>query len=273
MNELNRLVEKAILAVIPADQLVERKLRPESTISWKEPTPAAGLTAALAVVKAAQQQAYKFVLGLRGEGTSWREVADLLEVPWTEGQSRTELAYDLVLGPASDSISPFATRNLYWHCRGPLGCGKYITDRGPYNGHPDDNEDGHDADCRRHAAEGEAYILERERQEERDRIADKAMDSVTDPFGQETVGRARRVLARGGQYGGWSTSEATAVALVLNDDEQLTVQGYRTRAAAIDRVLQGMLRKPADAELWLATIRAAATGEIDHPELSAKLGI
>lgn len=233
--------------------------------------PADGLPAALAVVKIAQQQAYRFVIGLRGEGTSWREAADLLEIPWSDQYSRPERAYELVLGPDPDGPRSFRVRNVYWHCGGPGGCGKYITDRGPYNGHPVDNEDGHADGCRRHAAEGEAYEREREEREERDRVADAAMVTLVDDFGQETVRRARWVLAHGGQYQGWSTSETLAVALALHDDGRLKEHGYSSREEAAERVFRGMSNPlfrgvsnaPGDGGRWLATVRAAATGQTD----------
>lgn len=262
MDEVRSLVERAVRAATPPDQQVERRARPESDYSWMEPTPAAGLHAALTVVKIAQQKAYKFVLGLRGEGTSWREVADLLEIPWSEEYSRLERAYELVLGPEPEGSSPFHTRSVYWTCGGPGGCDKFIADRGPYNGHPFDNEDGHADDCRRRAAEGDAYERESAMREERDRVADKAMEKLADDaFGTGTARRARWVLSHGGQYQGWSTSETLAVALVLHHDDRLKEQGYSSRDDAVDRVLRGMSNPPRVAGQWLATVRAAATGE------------
>jgi hypothetical protein len=251
-TELKTVIDRAIRSAVPPHEQVERRSRPESEYSWMEPTPMAGLRAALTVVEIAQQEAYKYVRGLRGEGTPWREIADLLSIPWSDEYSRTERAYELALGPDPEGSSPFHQRNVYWHCRGPLGCGKYISDRGPYNGHPRDNEDGHADDCRRQVAEGEAYELECERQEERDRVADKAMEQLAgDAFGLETVRRARWVLAHGGQYQGWSTSETVAVGLVLGYKDRL--QPYSTQKDAMERV--GCSRA------WLKLVRAAATGE------------
>jgi hypothetical protein len=274
MDKVTSMVEQAIRAAVPPEEMVERRTRPESDYSWSEPAPAAGLRAALTVAEMATQHAYKYVLGLRGEGTTWREVADLLNIPWADGHRRAEQAYERVLGPDPEGVSPFRDRYLYWHCRGPLGCGKYITDRGPYNGAPEDNEDGHAGGCRRLASETEAYHLESEREEPRYRISEKATAAVTDRFGRETASRARWVVSHGGRYqGGWSTGEGLAVALVLHDDARLKVYGYSTRAAAVDRICQGVSNPPADPDLWLATIRAAAVGEIDRDDLRATLGI
>jgi hypothetical protein len=259
VEALQSAVERVIRSAVPPDQQVERRARPESEYSWREPTPAAGLRAALAVVELAQQQAYKFVRGLRSEGVSWREAADLLSIPWSDDYSRTERAYELVLGPDPEGSSRFHARCVYWSCGGPFGCGKYISDRGPYNGHPVDNEDGHAEGCLRLAAEGRAYVREQEEAEERDRVADKAMEQLAgDIFGLETAHRVRWVLAHGGAYQGWSTSETLAVALVLGHTEQLKEMGYSTQKAAMERVGRGMSNVP---RRWLTTVRAAATGK------------
>lgn len=263
MGQVHSIVHRAIQAATPPDQHVERRVRPESDYSWREPTPAAGLHAALTVVKIAQMEAYKYVLGLRGEGVSWREVADLLEIPWSDQYARDERAYELVLGPEPEGGSRFHVRSVYWYCGGPYGCGKYITDHGPYNGSPVDNEHGHADGCRRLAAEGEAYERDCEKRDERARVADEAMGQLGDDFGKETARRARWVLAHGGQYRGWSTSETLAVALALHHDDRLKDEGYSSREAAADRVFRGMSNPPRDGDRWLATVRAAATGETD----------
>ena len=258
------LVDRAIRAVIPPGQQVERRTRPESTYSWQEPSPLAGLHAALLVAETAQRKAYEFVLGLRSEGSAtWQDVADLLGIEWSDQYARRERAYELVLGPAPEDASPWRERNLDWRCGGADGCGEYITDRGPYNGYPSDNEDGHAESCRRHAAEQEAYVRELELREERDRVADKAMNEIPEGFGKETVRRARHVLAHGGRYLGWSTSELLAVALVLRDDDELKRIGSSSRESALDRMFQGTPEPREGRAQWLATLRAAATGEND----------
>lgn len=263
MDQVERLVEQAIRAATPPDQIVERKISPDSQLSWPEPAPAAGLTAALAVEEIARRQAYKFVLGLRAAGTSWREAADLLNIPWSGDYSRPERAYELVLGP--EDRTGYRERNLYWHCGGPLGCGEFITDRGPYNGRPSGCEDGHAEGCRRLAAEVDAFEREWDERERREKVAEEALARIDadDDFAQATVSRARWVLTHGGQYQGWSTSETLAVALVLKDEAALASQGYSTRARAVERVFGGMNEPSVGRRLWLATVRAAATGETD----------
>lgn len=257
LGQVRQIVDRAVKAAVPADQMFERKIRPESDYGWPEPRPLAGMAAALIVVRMAQDQAYKFAKDLRGEGCSWPAIADLLEIPWSEEYSRPERAYELVAGQAPGT---FGNQRVYWTCGGRGGCGQYITDRGPYNGWPEDNEGGHAEGCRRLAAEMAAYERESAEREERARIMDEAMAKVADPFGQETVKRARYVLTHGGRYLGWSTSESLAVALVLRDADQLKAEGYSTQKAALARVLSGMGQPPRSPNAWVRLLRAAATG-------------
>lgn len=254
LSEVRGLVDRAVRAAVPPDQMVERKIRPESEYGWPEPAPLAGLQAALTVVRLAQEQAYRHALALRGEGCSWAAVADLLEIPWSEEYSRVERAYELV------ATKGYRDLLAVWTCGGPEGCGQRINDRGPCNGSPADAEDGHAEGCPRFATEADAYIRECDERDERARVMDEAMAEVTDSFGQETVKRARYVQSHGGRYLGWSTSESLAVALVLQDTAQLQAEGYSTRTAALDRVLSGLGRPPANTDAWLRLLRAAATG-------------
>lgn len=258
LGQVRSLVSRAVTAAVPPADVVERKIRPESTFGYPEPRPLAGLRAALLVARLAHDQAYRFVTTLRGEGTSWAAVVELLEIPWSSEYVQAERAYELVAGSYGSSYG--GDLRLYWTCGGPGGCGQRITDYGPYNGIPDDCERGHADGCLRLAAEKEAWDREMADREERARIMDEAMSQVTDGFGRETVMRARYVQEHGGRWLGWSTSEALAVALVLGDDERLAAHGCSTRARAVDRVLSALGRPPADPGAWLTLLRAAATG-------------
>lgn len=255
-SQIRTLVRKAVTAAVPADAMVQRKSRPDSLYSWPVPDPLAGLHAALAVAQIAQEQAHEFAKELRGEGTTWLAIADLLQIPWSEEYSRRERAFELVAGQRER----FDDLRVYWRCGGPDGCGELISDRGPYNGPAIDNEHGHADTCVRVAAETEAWRREMEESEVRDQRMDEAMALVTDPFGQETVRRARYVQAHGGRYLGWSTSESLAVGLVLDDAEALRDHGYPKPEDALDRVLSGGRRPPVDPVVWLRNLRVAATG-------------
>lgn len=266
LDEVRSIVDRAVKAAVPPEQMVERKIRPESSFGWPEPQPLAGLKAALTVARMAQGRAYTFAVALRGEGSSWSAIADLLEIPWSEEYARVERAYELVAGPGP---STYSGPRVYWTCGGPRGCGQYVTDHGPYDGWPSDCESGHADGCQRLAAEIEAYERESVKRDDRARVMDEAMAKVTDSFGQETVKRARYVQDHGGRYLGWSTSESLAVALVLRDDDQLKAHGCSTPSAALGRVLRGLGSPPTNPGAWLHLLQAAATG---HSSGKAKKG-
>lgn len=254
------LVDRAIRAAVAPGNLVEKPLFPGAQTITTRPTPLAGLQAALKVANLAQDKAHKFAVDLRGDGKSWLEVADLLEIPWSEEYSRKERAYELVGGAVQHRRGAYAEPRVYWYCGGPLGCAEFITDRGPYNGAPANNEDGHANGCRRLAAETAAHDKWLEEQDHRTEIMYRSGPLVTDPFGKETVKRVQYVQQHGGRYLGWSTSETLAVALVLGDDERLAEHGYSTKRTALERIMNGMSGAPANPTKWLATVRAAATG-------------
>uniref|UniRef100_UPI0005350E75 hypothetical protein n=1 Tax=Salinispora cortesiana TaxID=1305843 RepID=UPI0005350E75 len=237
MAAVRQLVDRAVKAAVPAGQMTTRKIRPESDYGFPEPRPLAGLQASLSVARLAQNQAYAFAKGLRGEGSSWDQIADLLEIEWSEDHEPRERAFELVAGPASRYGYD---RYVSFTCAGPHGCGERITDRGPYNGYPFDNEDGHAKGCRRLATEDEAYQREQDELERRAEVMDEALPLVTDTFGKETVARVRYVQSHGGRYQAWSTSETLAVALVLRDDERLGEVGYSTHDEALRRIMSGM---------------------------------
>jgi hypothetical protein len=262
-EQVRSLVDRAVTTAVPAADMVERKIRPESEFGYPEPRPLAGLQAALLVARLANDRAYRFAKDLRGEGThTWDEIADLLGIPWSDDYVRRERAYELVGGddPAQRRRGAYADVRVYWACAGPRGCGKYITDRGPYDPHPRDNQDGHAEGCARLAADVARYEWEQEERDRRERVMAAAEPKVTDSFGQETIKRVRYVESHGGRYLGWSTSESLMVALVLDDQEQLAAEGYPTKKAALARVVSGLGSPPANPQAWLRQVRAAATG-------------
>lgn len=255
---IRRLVEQVVRAAVPPGDIVELPAFPGAATTWPKPTPMAGFAAARQVVALAEQEVHKYAVQLRGEGMSWRELADLMEMPWSDVYSRTERAFELVAGPDSREVWSSGPR-VYWYCGGPLGCGEHITDRGPYNGHPRDDESGHAEDCRRQADEIEARDRRLDEQERRAGVMDEAYAQLAvHSVERATADRARYVQAHGGQYLAWSTSESLAVALVLNDTDALA-RHHHDRATAIQRVGAGWMGS--DPEAWLALIRAAATGE------------
>lgn len=261
-DQLRGLIERAVLTAAGPHGTYERKLYPDSSFGITTPYPLAGLQAALAVAAAANRKAYDFAKDLRGEGSTWAEIADLLEIPWSEDYRRVERAYELVGGPAERRRGAFAEIRVYWTCAGDAGCGQFITDHGPYNGDdPSDCESGHAEGCGRHASDVARYVRACEEREQREKVMADYRPKVTDEFGKETLGRVRYVQEHGGRWRPWSTSERLAVALVLRDQEELEATGYSTQKAALDRITSGMGRPPANPTAWLRTLRLAATGK------------
>jgi hypothetical protein len=260
LGPVRDLVDRAIRAAVAPGNLVEKPLFLGAQTITARPTPLAGLQAALEVANLAQDRAHKFAVDLRGDGKSWLEVADLLEIPWSEEYRREERAYELVGGAGRVRRGAYAEPRVSWYCGGPLGCGEFVTDRGPYNGAPVDNEDGHADGCRRLVAETAAHDKWLEEEEDRTEIMYRSGPLVTDPFGKETVKRVQYVQQHGGRYLGWSTSETLAVALVLNDPAGLNREGYTTWTAAIERVFNSSPERIKEAPAWIRRVRAAATG-------------
>jgi hypothetical protein len=260
-REVRSLIDRAVTTAVPPGGTYQRKIMPESTYGITTPYPLAGLQAALRVAAIATAKAYGFAKDLRAEGSTWAEIADLLQIPWSEDYRRVERAYELVGGPARNRRGAFADVRVYWTCAGGAGCGQYITDDGPYNGDdPSDCESGHAEGCLRHANDIARYVRACEERDRREKVMADYLPKVTDRFGQETLKRVQYVQGHGGRWQPWSTSEGLAVALVLRDQEQLEAIGYSTEKAALDRITSGMSRPPANPRAWLRVLRLAATG-------------
>lgn len=83
-----------------------------------------------------------------GAGHSWKELRpSILDEEDLNGRPAAEAAFETVAGPP-DRFGSFPS--LYWECH---TCHKWVTDKGPYESHPRDNEDGHADDCARFTAE------------------------------------------------------------------------------------------------------------------------
>lgn len=97
----------------------------------------------------------------RRHGRSWAEIADVLGIDADEVSDPAVAAYERVAGTGWSSITS-------WRC---ACCEQRVSDRGPWNPHPDDNETGHATDCERHHREITAYERLRDGYD-RDRGAD-----------------------------------------------------------------------------------------------------
>jgi hypothetical protein len=88
----------------------------------------------------------------REAGHSWEEIGRTLAFKPDADRTVAEAAYEQMTGSATS-----------WSSHGPLfvwrctACVRVISDRGPYERHPADNESGHAEDCSRLAAEVERW--------------------------------------------------------------------------------------------------------------------
>lgn len=119
--------------------------------------PLAGVRAALFLRNVAEGQLYDYARAARAAGRSWDEIGDALDLPEAEYRSRGEEAFVwLVEGrePEPDSPPLYRTPSVYWRCS---TCGQQVTDRGPFESHPSDNESGHAEGCTRHTGDVAAW--------------------------------------------------------------------------------------------------------------------
>lgn len=127
----------------------------------REPEPMAGIRAALTAQQAAKAAVRNYISTARSDGLPWHQIGDLLREAGAIGDS--ELAdggspYYVAVAAfeyaASWSAGMFSDPKFGWDCR---ECGRRITDRGPYDSNPLDNQSGHGAGCSRLEAELAKY--------------------------------------------------------------------------------------------------------------------
>lgn len=134
---------------IHGDEAVERRARydgdrlPELT-----PTPLAGLWAAAGLLNRVGQEVQRHARRAREARHTWEQIDRALDIKPDDGRCVAEAAYARFTGsPAGWSLSG---PSFTWRCP---DCDRVISDRGPYESHPDDDQPGHAADCASLAAE------------------------------------------------------------------------------------------------------------------------
>lgn len=160
---LNTGTERVVFQLLTAEKgrgaLAEREISP-GRIEITHPQPAdyaAGVAAARRVELRARSLVHDYATKARGDGVSWRDLVEPLGIH-VEPDSYEDPAAAAFEKIAGEPWQRFDTRTVSWRC---ASCGERVTDKGPYNGHPDDDETGHAETCERHRAEIAAY---RERQ-------------------------------------------------------------------------------------------------------------
>lgn len=121
--------------------------------------PLTGVRAALLLRRIVDGQVLEHARAARAAGRSWDEIGAALELPAYEFNSRAAITFTwLVEGrepdPDTDALPTFRAPSTHWRCG---ACEQQITDGGPFESHPDDNETGHTPGCTRHQADVAAW--------------------------------------------------------------------------------------------------------------------
>jgi hypothetical protein len=126
-----------------------------------QPDPQAAVRAARQLQWTATGLLGQHIDRARGRGVSWHDLAAPLGITGdadAEGIAPAEAAFHLATTGRIDGDGPHQVwgRDPYrsWRC---AACREWVRDRGPFNGHPDDDETGHAAGCTRHAADVAAW--------------------------------------------------------------------------------------------------------------------
>lgn len=127
--------------------------------------PLCGVRAALMAHRVAAGLMREWAETARAAGASWDDVAAALDL--TGNEHGYESAGAVAFRWLVERRDPAADRDLFagrwtpaarWTCG---ACGERISDRGPFEPHPDDNEAGHHYTCARQTAAVRAYETER----------------------------------------------------------------------------------------------------------------
>jgi hypothetical protein len=139
--------------------VVERPIPGVSTVH-RDVEPLAGVRAAVLARDVAVRCVREYALAARADGRSWDDIAEALGVERGDGAVvRGERAYlhlieDRPLYTEDPDPWPPAALASHWRC---ASCDQYVTDKGPFDASPENNEQGHAQGCARHAAEMAAY--------------------------------------------------------------------------------------------------------------------
>lgn len=167
---LDELMLKVVQAAAGRDALTRRPSTPGSSLTWTTPTDFAdGVLVARRLRAEATKLMDTFVRKARGEGVDWAALAPALGVVESEYAALDELAYQAY----QDLHGEHSSRHVSWTCG---ACLQHVTDKGPYNRHPDDVEQGHADTCTRYLAALRAFQDERDAEDARYDAADVSDD-------------------------------------------------------------------------------------------------
>jgi hypothetical protein len=149
------------LAEAEGAEIRERPVWPGAFSTTRYAEPLAGIRAAQILTRTADRVAGEYVKHARVEGIGWREIGEavgLAEDGQRIGYDLAVAAYEHVVGEPDLLRDP----SFYYTCP---ACEQGISDRGPYESHPEDNERGHAEGCTRLAADVAAWQAQRDAEE------------------------------------------------------------------------------------------------------------
>jgi hypothetical protein len=153
---LGRTLESAVRAYAEATgaEIRERDAWPGSLIRIRYAEPAAGIRAALIARDTASRVIRDYGRRAREDGLSWEDIGQALALDQSEyvpdGYELDIAAYTAMDGAGDSWDEPYFT----WTCP---SCATVISDRGPYDPHPANREQGHAEGCQRLAADIAAH--------------------------------------------------------------------------------------------------------------------
>lgn len=151
--EARQAIDRGISAIVRAthgDKAFDTvESFPGSQFTRRVPVAEAGIRAALMLRDIVERELEDQIRRARGKGASWEYVAEILGFTDTDerGNSPAERAFYFV-APESNDGWRFHPSTTYWKCG---SCQATVTDRGPFESCPEDNESGHSEDCTRFA--------------------------------------------------------------------------------------------------------------------------
>jgi hypothetical protein len=133
-------------ATTTGHQLQDRPSRPGGLSTYQFADPATGIRAATIARSNADRVRDDYVRQARQDGMTWQAIGQALGLDQGRdartGYDLAAAAFETVAGDPDLSWQPA----LGWQCP---SCSKTVTDHGPYDSNPEDNQRGHASGCQR----------------------------------------------------------------------------------------------------------------------------
>src|SRR5258708_3098904 len=145
----------AVLRIAQAEgsEIREMHIWPGSISTTRYAEPMAGIRAARILERTAGRVTDDYIRFAREDGAGWLQIGEALGLA-EDGDPR---GYELAVAAyeyAAGKPDLWGNNTFYYSCP---SCAQTISDRGPYQSHPEDNEQGHGQDCARLAADIAAW--------------------------------------------------------------------------------------------------------------------